>query len=186
MVLVYASDVGTGAWSRMVRDGAIVPLTRSSGHAADVDRTPALRAASLASVVPQRAVLTGLAALWVHGWEAGSAAPLLLEVAVPRGCHPGVPPSTDPHRWSFVTDQATCRTATVVGGVRVADASHAVAAALARGPLASAIAAAFCALATQLLDAGAVDSAMTDSAHGDAGKRARSAWNAVCAATGGR
>jgi len=186
MVLVYASDVGAGAWSRMVRDGAIVALTVGSGHPADVERSPALRAASLAIYVPRRAVLTGLGALWVHGWEAASAAPPLLEVAVPRGCHPGVPPSTDTHRWSFVTDQATCRTAIVVGGVRVADASHAAAAALARGPLASAIAAAVWALSVSLIEADAVDATITDSTHGDTGKRARSAWNAVCAATDGR
>jgi len=186
MVLILASDVGRPAWTRMIRDGVVAPLAPGSGHAADVHRSPTLRAASFASVVPQRAVLTGLAALWVHGWGGDSASPPLLEVAVPRGCHPGVPPNADPHRWSFVTDQATCQSATVVGGVRVADASHAAAAALARGPLASAIAAALWALTAQLLDADAVEATIRDCSHGAAGKRAHSAWNAACAATGGR
>ena len=186
MVLVLASDVGQLAWSRMIRDGVVAPLSRGSGHAADAERSSALRAASLASVVPRRATITGLAALWVHGWEGDAAAPLALEIAVPRGCHPGTPRGADAAHWSFVTDQATCRTAIVVGGVLVADAPHAAASALARAPLAQAIAASVWALSLALIDPTTGHAAIRDCARGAASNRAHSAWNAACAATGAR
>jgi len=170
----------------MIRDGVVESLTPGTGHAADEGRSPALRAASLALAVPRRAALTGLAALWVHGWEGGSAAPPLLEVAVRRGCHPGAPKGTDSLDWAFVTDQATCRSATVVGGVLVADATHAAAAALARGSLAPAIGALLWAVTQALIDPKMFEATLLESTFGGNQLRARSAWDAACEAIGAR
>lgn len=186
MVLIQASDVGRGAWWRLTHDGAIVPLTAHRGHAADIERSPALRAASLAKSVPRRAVMSGLAALWVHGWRAPGPSPQAIEVAVPRGCHPGAPPDIAAGTWSFVTDQAATRQATLIGGVAIASPEHAVASALARAPLSVALDAAWWALTVALVEPTAVRTAMRANASGTERSRATSAWNALCAASGAR
>lgn len=186
MTLVYASDVGEPAWARMVRDGVVTPLTRGSGHAADALRSPALRAASVASWVPRRAALSGLAALWVYGWHARRPAPAAIEVAVERGSHPGTPPGVDASAWAFVTDQEAVRSSRVIGGVAVACVGQALGASLARAPLALAIEAAFWARAHGLVDDAAVRASLRTITQGDSRARARSAWDAVWSASGAR
>jgi hypothetical protein len=186
MVLVEAADVGVAAWRRMVREGVITPLTDTSGHARDIRGSSALRAMSVTHAVPQRASLTGLCALWIYGWNADAAGPALIEVTVPRGSHPDAPPGVDASRWSFVTDQIACRTAQLVGGVAVVLPAHAVAGALARAPLAWALESAWWALRVGLVDTATVNSALHATGRTRSSARARSAWDALCAASGDR
>jgi len=168
----------------MVRDGVVVALRPGVGHSPATGRSAALRAASLAAAVPRRATLAGAAALWVHGWRADGPAPSRIEVAVPRGCHPDPPPGFLTPWWRFVTDRATCASASVIGGVSVADAASALGSLLARGDLGEAIQAAWWALSEGGIDKASGAAAIAAGARGRPRQRAVAAWNAVCAAAG--
>ncbi|WP_062464566.1 hypothetical protein [Demequina soli] len=68
MILLRADEVGRLAYARLARDHAIAPLTPGTARPIDVPDSPGLRALAAAPRVPGHVVLTGLAALWVHGW----------------------------------------------------------------------------------------------------------------------
>ncbi len=185
MALLEATDVGPAVWQRLCRDRVVVPLRPGIGHSPTTERTAALRAASLAAAVPRKATLAGAAALWVHGWRADDMAPDLIDVAVPRGCHPDAPPGFLEPWWRFTTDSAACAAATVIGGVRVTDVGNALRFVLARADLGEAIEAAWWALSERLVDRRSGESLIGAGARGEPRRRALSAWKTVCAAAGG-
>lgn len=184
MALLFATDVGDAAWQRMARDGVVTVLRAGVGVAPTEAHTPALRAAALAAAVPRRAALSGACALWVHGRSADAAAPLRIDIAVPRGSHPDPPPGFCDRWWTYTTDGATCATAVVIGGVLVADVGSALRSLLSRGDIGEALAASRWALAEGRIDREAGVRAIVAGRHGAPRARALAAWNAACEAAG--
>ncbi|NTV39156.1 MAG: hypothetical protein HGA51_04255 [Demequinaceae bacterium] len=184
MALLYATDVGEAAWQRMAHDGIVVPLRPGVGHASTTERTPALRAASLAAAIPRRAALAGAAALWVHGWGGDESAPRRIDIAVPRGCHPDPPPGFFTPWWQFVTDPATVAAATSIGGVPVADVGNALRSLLSGGSSREAIEGAWWALSQGRIDRAAGTACIAAGARGQGRRRALTTWSTVCAAAG--
>ncbi len=184
MILVDDAHVGRGAYARMVADRVVVPLGARRARPADVPSSLSLRALSLAHVVPTRAALSGLAALWVHGWAPGTTAPRHVEVVVTRGAHPDAPPSSDALGWRLVTDTVAWQRAVPAGGIRVAAADDAAAAALLRAPLALALPAAAWALREAGASVPGIDAALERAGRAASATRARSALSALQEALG--
>ncbi|WP_062520575.1 hypothetical protein [Demequina silvatica] len=69
MILVPPSDVGPAAYARLLRDRALMRVLPGVARPADIPDSPGLRALAAADRVPTHVVLTGLAALWAHGWR---------------------------------------------------------------------------------------------------------------------
>ncbi|WP_156162308.1 hypothetical protein [Demequina iriomotensis] len=69
MILLRATDLGPLAFARAVREGALVPVADGAARPPDVPDSPGLRALAAAPRVPGWSVLSGSAALWVHGWR---------------------------------------------------------------------------------------------------------------------
>ncbi len=85
MILVRPADVGPAAYRRLVRDRIVHPLADHSARPADVADSRGLRALAISPAVPPHTVLSGTAALWVHGWLARP--PLGWTVVGRRGLH---------------------------------------------------------------------------------------------------
>lgn len=75
---------GRVAWTDLVRCGALVRVREDAAVRPTTDLTPAVRALSLAPLVPPRTVVGGVSAAWVH---CGVAAGAVLEVVHPLGVH---------------------------------------------------------------------------------------------------
>ncbi|MDN4482073.1 hypothetical protein [Demequina lignilytica] len=90
MLIVTPALVGRPAHARMLRDGTVRPFAPGAALPADVADSPGLRAHHASSRVPAHTVLTGTAALWVHGIV--PTAPPEWHVAGPRGLHRIVDP----------------------------------------------------------------------------------------------
>ncbi|MHA7133072.1 hypothetical protein [Oerskovia turbata] len=75
---------GLVAWTELVRCGALVRLREGIAVRVTTRLTPALRAESLALLVPPRTVVGGASAAWVHS---GFPASPGLEVVCPLGVH---------------------------------------------------------------------------------------------------
>lgn len=84
MLIVDVADVGTSAVARMLREGIVTELGPRSVLPCDIESTPAIRALSIAALVPRHTVLSGLAGLWV--WRGGTF-PLEVTVVGERGLH---------------------------------------------------------------------------------------------------
>ena len=186
MLLIEPAAVGPGAYARMVRDGLVTPLSARWGHAADVPPSAPLRSAVLAHAVTTHGALSGLAALWVYGWRGDFAPPRETEVAVARGSHPDPPVTVPPGTWRFVTETRARGSARLVGSVRVVAPPHAVAAALMRSPLGTAIPAAMWALTHRMVTEEAVRAALASGRRGAAARRGLAAWEAIGRALRGR
>ncbi len=65
---MHPDDVGPLSHARLVRDGALVAVERGTARAPDIPDSRGVRALAAVARVPAHTVLTGLAALWVHGW----------------------------------------------------------------------------------------------------------------------
>ena len=117
MLLVTPGAVGRPAYARMLRDGTLAPFAPGSARPADVPDSPALRAHHAAGRVPAHTVLTGIAALWVHGLVA--VAPPTWHVAGARGLHRIVDPQLVFH------SGVTSRLGVTREGCRVAPATRA-------------------------------------------------------------
>ncbi len=65
---MHPDDVGPLAYARLLRDGALAVAIRGTARPRDIPDSPGLRAIVAAPRVPAHTVLTGLAALWTHGW----------------------------------------------------------------------------------------------------------------------
>jgi len=84
MLIVDVADVGNVAMARMLREGIVTQLGPRSALPYDVETTPAIRARSIAPLVPRHTVLSGLAGLWV--WREGGFPPKVTVVGE-RGLH---------------------------------------------------------------------------------------------------
>ncbi|MDN4474516.1 hypothetical protein QQX09_01450 [Demequina sp. SYSU T00192] len=68
MILLRAADVGRPAFARLARQRIVAPHGPGVARPLDVPDSPGLRALAASPRVPAHVVLTGTAALWVHGW----------------------------------------------------------------------------------------------------------------------
>lgn len=137
MLLVTPTSVGVAGYSRMVRDGVIVPVMQGVALPRDIDLTEALRRHVLASIAPPGSQVTALAALWAHGF---APLPHQIDVRMPRRAAL----RRDPHSIPVVAHAA--RDAEASLGRPVADASRAALDALVWSPLDIAVPAVLCAL----------------------------------------
>lgn len=129
MLLISRPDIGEAAWSRAVRTGVILPLTRDHAVPADVSASIGVRALAIAPAVPIRCAVTGLSALWLLGFVAGEC-PLPFRVVVPRGRHPDPPPGWASRQWQWHTDGAHFEAAQPVADILAVRTADAVATAL--------------------------------------------------------
>jgi hypothetical protein len=108
-VVVRPEHVGGAvAWADLIRCGALVRVREDVAVRPTTALTPAVRARSLAHVVPARTVVGGTTAAWVH---CGFPAPARVEVVYPLGVHRPSP------RPGLVSRQsALLRTETVLFG----------------------------------------------------------------------
>lgn len=84
MWLVDRKEVGTVAYGRLQRDGAIRTLIPGLALPADVPDSPALRRHVLRRCIPHGCQVSALGALWVHGL---APSPTSLDIRVPKGRH---------------------------------------------------------------------------------------------------
>lgn len=184
MLVVTPDDVGAAAFGRLIRDKALRPLTPLAALPADIPGSALLRAEAMEWAVPRRGVVSGLAALWVHGSLPGEA-PLSIEVAVPRGANPDGPRERYGYTWSIVTEPMAVETALWIGSVRVAGPAAACVAALRRADHRTAIRAVMTALRQGLCTVADID--MVIRAHTRRGRgyeRMLSAWQEIRACYG--
>ncbi|MGW6005856.1 hypothetical protein ACWFNS_17315 [Oerskovia enterophila] len=111
--LVRPAHVGGAvAFADLVRSGALVQVRGDVAVRPTTSLTPAVRAASLAHLVPERTVVGGLSAAWVHG---GTPAPTTVEVIHPLGVHRPPPlPGRAPRQSALLRTEAA-----LLGGVLV-------------------------------------------------------------------
>lgn len=99
-------------WTGLHLDGVLQPLWRDTSHAVDAVIDPALRARAFAPLVPARAAVGRLSAVWVH---AGGTPPGRLVVLVGSGVRR---PEPHPDRFTAEADLLGSDV-DVVAGVRV-------------------------------------------------------------------
>lgn len=132
---IQPETFGPGAYARAVRDGTAREITAGLAIPSDVARDRTARISLLAGLVPRDAALTGLAALWVHGWPATEPLTWPVTVAVRRGARPDAPLHS-PFARRIVTDSRGIASARAhVTGVLVCLPDVALAVALTREPL---------------------------------------------------
>lgn len=176
MLVITPDHVGTVAYARLVRDHAVQPLTTVAALPSDINTHAELKARALAWAVPRRGVVSGTAALWVHGCVPG-ALPRSIEIAVPRGANPDGPPHTLGYQWSVVTDPVAILAAKSLGGVGVTSPAAACVAALRRDDHTLAIPATFEAISRRLCTARHIDAIVgSHSRRGRGYDRMMSAW----------
>ncbi|WNM25754.1 hypothetical protein [Demequina capsici] len=183
MLLVHSTEIGAASYGRALREGTLVALTRSIATPLDIPLSPGLRALALADQVPDAAVVTGLAGLWIMG---AAALPLDIDVLRRTGSphvarsstaiervriHAGNPGTLPPHR---------------VGTLLVASAPRCVADALRWSSLGTAITASWNALCAALVDDGTVRAELEHTPRDRTRRRADNAWAAVEEAFGQR
>lgn len=172
MLIVTPALVGRPAHARMVRDGTLVPFAPGAALPADVPDSPGLRALHASARVPAHTVLTGAAALWIHGIV--PVAPSAWHVVGPRGLHRIVDPLLVFH------SGLTARLGREHAGCQVAPASRACLDALRWEDLGDAIALTMRALSTGAVTAGELRASLSlDSARGAGVARVRSALAAI-------
>ncbi|MFD6164884.1 hypothetical protein ACFWFR_06820 [Oerskovia sp. NPDC060287] len=111
--LVRPAHVGGAvAFADLVRSGALVRVRGDVAVRPTTPLTPAVRAASLGHLVPERTVIGGLSAAWVH---CGTPVPPTVEVIHPLGVHRPPPLSGRAPRQSALLHSETAR----LGGVLV-------------------------------------------------------------------
>lgn len=175
----YASTpgrLGVGAFARLIRDGALSEVGVGVAVPPSMAGSRTVRAACMAGLVPTGGTLTGLGALWVHGWRADEVARWPITVATTRGLHLSEPDATYVP-WRCVTHNASVTHSLVFDGVRVSDAHAAIAMSLCHDPLELAIPAAWFALDTGLTRPEHVDAVMPR--RGPHAPRGKSAWHAL-------
>lgn len=138
MLVLSPDDVGAAAYRRLALDRLIAPLAPGRALPCDLTVSAPLRAAAVSRLVPARAALTGLSALWLHGFVDGLC-PLPLRVAVPRGAHPDPPPGASSLAWAWHTDGQGWDSASDASGVAAVSFAHAAATALRLDDLAVAL-----------------------------------------------
>ncbi|KZM35361.1 hypothetical protein [Oerskovia enterophila] len=111
--LVRPAHVGGAvAFADLVRSGALVRVRGDVAVRPTTQLTPVVRAASLAHLVPERTVIGGLSAAWVHG---GTPAPSTVEVIHPLGVHRPPPlPGRAPRQSALLRTEVA-----LLGGVLV-------------------------------------------------------------------
>ncbi|SEI87065.1 hypothetical protein [Demequina mangrovi] len=112
MILVHPDTTGPLAYVRLVRDGTVAAVTREAARPTDVPDSPGLRALGAAPRVPAHTVLTGTAALWVHGWR--DAPPSTWHAVGARGLY------RPPGCLVELHSGATARSGARIGPVRIA------------------------------------------------------------------
>ena len=178
-LVVTPAVLGVGAFARLVRDGVVRELSTGSAAPHVLAALPLVRAASLAHFVPARGALTGLAALWVHGWRSRHPLCTPITIAAPTGVRLSEPAGALV-RWRAVTHDGSLAHSRSLAGVAVADPAAALAMALSHDALADAIPAAWWALRTDSALATQVDKLLPK--RGPSARRAASAWRAVTTA----
>lgn len=179
MLIVTPELVGRRPFARMLRDGTLVPFAPGAALPHDIADSPALRAHHAASRVPAHTVLTGTAALWVHGIV--PTAPCEWTVTGPRGLHRTVDPLLDFH------SGATASLAEQRDALALAPVARACLDALRWQDLADALPATMAAIRAGAVTIADLRAALgADSPRGNGIARVRSALLAVMAATAPR
>ncbi|WP_062311651.1 hypothetical protein [Demequina rhizosphaerae] len=160
MILLRAEDVGRPAFARLSRQRIVAPHGPGAARPRDVPDSPGLRALAAAPRVPSHVVLTGIAALWVHGWV--DDAPVEWHAVGLRGLYR--PPGTEVALHSGATARLGVR---VEGGLALAPPARACLDALRWEPPAEALAAVCGAVAAGRIGPGGLADALAhDSATG--------------------
>lgn len=176
MLVLTAHDVGPVAYARLVRDRAVQPLTTLMALPADVGINATLKAQSLSWAVPKRGVISGLAALWIHGCVPGTA-PRHIEIAVPRGAHPDPPSDEFGYVWAAVTEPVAVLASSAWGGIGVTSPAAASVAALRRDDHTDAIPAVCAAISRRLCTVSEIETVVgSHSRRGRGYDRMYSAW----------
>ena len=179
MFVVSRDAVGAVAFSRLIREGVIHEVIGAWALPCDVASTPAARRHLIAPLIPAHAWVTGLAALWVHGWRSRHPLCTPITIAAPTGVRLSEPAGALV-RWRAVTHDGSLAHSRSLAGVVVADPAAALAMALSHDALADAIPAAWWALRTHSALATQVDKLLPR--RGPSARRAASAWRAVTTA----
>ncbi|WP_062466446.1 hypothetical protein [Demequina maris] len=175
MILLRCDDVGRPAFARLVRQRIVAPHGPGAARPLDVPDSPGLRALATAPRVPSHVVLTGTAALWVHGWV--DDAPVAWHAVGLRGLYR--PPGTEVALHSGVTARLGMR---VDGGLLLAPPARACLDALRWEPPAGALAAVCGAIAEgRIVPADLRDALAPDSPTGGGYARLASLVEAVAA-----
>jgi len=175
--------LGPGAYARAIREGLLSRLTDTVAVPPQYAHFADVRAAALAPSVPRSGALTGVGALWVHGWSGSDGVLWPITVASGRGNRLSAPPHAM-RPWMAITDTRGTEQAQRIGGIRVCAPEAAVVAALCREPLRWAFPAAWWALAHQLAQ---TDDIHARFAHGSRlPARGRDAWQALLGAWNAR
>jgi hypothetical protein len=93
MLVMHRERVGHVAFARLCRERLVHDSLGGVALPADIAATPGLRRYLVTPFVPGHAWLTGLAALWVHGF---ANAPDRLDLATRRGAHRTEPVAGSP------------------------------------------------------------------------------------------
>lgn len=142
MLIVSRSDVGASAFDRLVRERLLHEAIGEHALPRDVRATVSLRWRMIEPWVPAHTWVTGLAALWLHGF---APAPAAVDVVGSRGLH-RVPASTSTLRLVFHSGSPA---GLLTGRVRSADVTRASMDALAHSPAHLALPAVYGAIAAQ-------------------------------------
>lgn len=175
-IVVTPALIGVGAYARLVRDSSLQELCAGVAASHTLASLPQIRASSLAPSVPRRGALTGVSALWVHGWRAAEPMPVPVTIAGRPGVRLSEPVGTTV-TWRSVTHDASVTSASMIAGVAVARPSAAIAMALSHDTLDHALPASWWALEVER--AAAPDVEMLLPRKGPASRRAWSAWRAL-------
>lgn len=178
-LVVTPANLGTGAFARLIRDGALQELSAGVAASQSLAALPHVRAAALAHLVPRRGVLTGLSALWVHGWLSEAPLPAPVTVAAITGVRLSEPVGAH-IPWRAVIHDGSITYATSVGAIPVALPEPAVAMALSHDALEQAIPAAWWALTHCHVSTRAIGELLPR--RGPTARRASAAWRTVTAA----
>lgn len=175
-LVVTPSLIGVGAYARLIRDDCVRELSTGVAAPPVLACLPHVRAASVAHLVPARGALTGVSALWVHGWAANGPLPAAITVAARPGVRLSEPAGTLA-AWRAVTHEGSVEHAEAIGGTAVAHPAGAVATALAHDSLRHAIPAAWWALDALGVRPRDIEALLPR--RGPCTRRAWSAWRAV-------
>lgn len=176
MILVSPDDIGTPGYSRAVREGVLVPLTPVVAAPLDVPATQGLRALALSPLVPQGAVVTGLAGLWLDGL---AGYPSTLDVLRRTGTHRAPRRMQVRSRIRIHAGDPGPRPVRDISHVRCAHASRCAVDALRWGPLEQAISAVWTGMRSGAIDPSDVSTALAETPPDRSRRRAQSAWNAI-------
>ena len=174
--IITPALVGVGAYARLVRDGSLRELSTGVAGPHALGTVPYVRALSVAHLVPARGALTGVAALWVHGWAADGPIPVGITIAAQPGVRLSEPAGTLV-AWRAITHEGSVSSSESIAGTAVAHPAAAVATALGHDPLHHAIPAAWWAL--DVLRVLPHDLERLLPRKGPATRRAWSAWRAI-------